>query len=57
MRALQHVFVDEKVVAEESELVGHVGKEAADQGSQVDHVRRLVFVKHCLGLLKGSVKK
>ena len=48
--AVQHVVVDRQVVPEELHLVFHVSKEAADLGSEVDHVVGLVLVVDGLGL-------
>ena len=39
----EDVVVDETVVAEEGELVLHILEQPADEGGEVDHVRRLVL--------------
>lgn len=46
MRALQDVIVDEQVVAEESELVLHVGEQTAYERCEVNNVCWLVFVEN-----------
>lgn len=57
MCTLKNVVVNEQVVAQEGELVLHVGEQATDQGSKVDHVCRLVFVKDGLGLFERSAEQ
>ena len=48
--AVQHVVVDRQVVPEELHLVLHVGKEAANLGSEVNYMVGLVLVVDGLGL-------
>ena len=48
---LQDVVVHLHVLPEEVTVGAHVGKEATNEGSEVDHVARLVLLKEGLGLL------
>ena len=47
---LQDVVVHLHVLPEEVTVGAHVGKEATNEGSEVDHVARLVLLKEGLGL-------
>ena len=47
---LQDVVVHLHVLPEEVAVGAHVGKEAANEGSKVDHVGRLVLLKEGFGL-------
>lgn len=55
IRALQHVVVYQKIIAEIGELALHVSEESADEGSEMNDVRRLVSIEHCLCLCHFSI--
>lgn len=57
MTQVEHVVVDEDILAEKSKLVLHVLEQTAHESREVDNMRRLVLFKQSACLSGVSAKR